>query len=166
MIEIWKDIPETNGAYSVSSLGFVRSNARVSTNKIGTAFTYKTKILKALNRKNGYLKVNLCLPCGVSQRSIHRLVAGCFLPNPGNLPEINHLDNDPTNNALENLEWCSRLDNNRHAVNQSRNFIPSHNRLTEEVVSKIKQMNLVGLSGRAIAKELGVSRESVKRHID
>ena len=165
MQEVWKDVLGSNGAYSVSSLGSVRSNARTLPKKDGNVVSYKTKTLKPLSRKDGYLKVNLYLADGMSQQSIHRLVAICFLPNPQNLPEVNHLDNNRGNNILTNLEWCSRLDNNRHAVKQSRNFIPCHNRLTEEVVDRIKQMNSIGLSGRTIAKELGISRESVKRHI-
>lgn len=165
MQEIWIDVPKSNGFYSVSNLGRIRSNPRTITNAIGKIVTYKSKVLKPLVRKDGYLKVNLCLETGISQQSIHRLVALCFLPNPENLPEVNHLDNIRTNNVYTNLEWCSRLENNRHAVKQGRNFIPEYNRLEKDVIEKIRQLNSQGISSRAIAKELNISRESVKRYI-
>jgi len=163
-VEIWEDISETEGYYSVSSMGRVRSNARVVTNEDGTARSYRTKILKPCLRRSGYLKVNLCLKKGVSQQSIHRLVATSFLSNDSNFAEVNHLDNDPTNNCAGNLEWCSRLRNVQHCVKQQRNFVPSHNRLPEDTKDKIAQMYKLGLSGRAISKDLGVSQASVKRH--
>lgn len=48
---------------------------------------------------------------------VHRIVATCFIPNPNNLPEVNHIDNDPTNNAVSNLEWCTDQYNQNYKKN-------------------------------------------------
>ena len=58
--------------------------------------------------KNGYLKVNLCYNGKDKIIRVHRLVTEAFIPNPDNLPEVNHKDEDKTNNRVENLEWCDR----------------------------------------------------------
>ena len=90
-IEEFRDIPGYEGVYEVSNLGRVRRNGR---------------ILKPTNDRGGYLFVNLCKNGTRKTVKIHRLVAYAFLPNPQNLPQINHIDEDKTNNAVDNLEWC------------------------------------------------------------
>lgn len=95
MIEIWKVIKDYPD-YMVSNLGRVKS-----------LWFGKEKILKGANIK-GYLKITLCKEGKQKQYLIHRLVATAFIPNPNNLPEINHIDEDKTNNRVENLEWCNR----------------------------------------------------------
>lgn len=66
-------------------------------------------------KPGGYRFVGLYAGGKVTYRMIHRLVADAFLPNPNSLPEVNHLDGNKANNTLENLEWCGRLENVRHA---------------------------------------------------
>lgn len=91
MEEIWKDIY----GYQVSSLGRVRNRFY--------------KILKPSYRaKNKYPTVKLCVDGEVKTKSIHRLVAEAFIPNPNNLPEVNHKDENPSNNRVDNLEWCTK----------------------------------------------------------
>ncbi len=57
--------------------------------------------------RNGYLSVSLSKENKLKQKNIHRLVAEAFLPNPFNLPVINHIDENKKNNMVSNLEWCS-----------------------------------------------------------
>lgn len=122
MIEIWKDIKDYEGLYQVSNLGRVRSLDRVVLQKNGFLKTIKGKVLspsKCGNPKyGGYLFVGLSKENVVKEKYIHRLVAEAFIPNPDNLPQINHKDEDKTNNFVGNLEWCSALTNltynNRH----------------------------------------------------
>lgn len=91
MKEIWKNIMDFNG-YQVSNLGRIRSLK-----------TYK--VLKQKTNK-GY-KSSCLFKCGkIYYRYTHRLVAEAFIPNPKNLPCINHKDENPSNNCVNNLEWC------------------------------------------------------------
>lgn len=91
--EIWKDIKDYEGLYQVSNWGRVKS-----------LWFGKEKILQPVKHKNGYLYVSLGRKKIIS---IHRLVAEVFIPNPNNLPQINHKDEDKTNNRVENIEWCN-----------------------------------------------------------
>jgi hypothetical protein len=93
--EIWKDIPGYEGLYKVSNLGNV--------------FSLRSERCLAQHPvKGGYLLVPLAL--GGKRRFwlVHRLVAMAFIPNPDNLPEVNHKDENTTNNHEKNLEWCTR----------------------------------------------------------
>ena len=68
--------------------------------------TQTAKVLKPKKRKDGYLEVNLWKNNKGYSMLVHRLVAETWIPNPNNLPQINHKDEDKTNNCIENLEWC------------------------------------------------------------
>ena len=105
--EIWKDIEGYEGLYQISNMGRVKSVERMKW--CGKGY-YKTpeRILKARKTKNGYLLVNLWKDGKIKSYYIHRLVAQAFLDNPDNLPEVNHIDQDKTNNKVENLEFCDR----------------------------------------------------------
>lgn len=108
--EVWK--LTDNPGYSVSSLGRVRSEARI-VNRGKYSVNWPEKILKPRLHSGGYMRVSLGF--GVD-RYIHRLVATAFLENPTGLPEVNHKDCDKTNNSLENLEWISAVKNMEHAA--------------------------------------------------
>lgn len=105
MQEIWKDIPGYEGKYQISNLGNVMSLhfKRSSTNK---------KLLKPIkNNGYGYLRVTLRKDGKYKAPTIHRLVAQAFIPNPENKPQVNHLDCNPENNKVTNLEWVTREEN-------------------------------------------------------
>ena len=94
--EIWCPIKGYENIYEVSDQG------RVKSLKFG-----KERILKPLRTQKGYLRVSLCKNGEHKMYMVHRLVAQTFIPNPDNLPEVNHKDEDKTNNSVQNLEWCS-----------------------------------------------------------
>ena len=105
--EIWKDIPNFEGLYKVSNTGNIMS-------------LYTNKILKPSKHKDGYLLYNLHKNKKSYLMTGHRAVALTFIPNPENLPLINHKDENPSNNNVDNLEWCSHLYNNLYSNNGRR----------------------------------------------
>lgn len=107
--EIWKDVEGYDGKYQISTLGNVRSYA------YGHART-----LKPSPNELGYLRVFLCKYGLIKTLRVHRLVAEAFMPNPKNKPYINHIDFDPSNNRVENLEWCTQKENMRHCIDSGR----------------------------------------------
>ena len=112
--EIWKDIEGYEGFYKVSSFGNVKSLYRVLPRKNGGNYAVREKLLKLSVDGDGYYRVALRKD-GISKYcSIHRLVANAFIPNPKNLPCINHKDEVKTNNNVCNLEWCTYSYNNTY----------------------------------------------------
>lgn len=98
--ETGKPIPEYEELYEVSSYGRV-SNYR--------------KIMKTYQINSGYHALKL-IKNGIRKSVlIHRLVAECFIPNPENKPEVNHIDGDKGNNRIDNLEWVTSSENKSHA---------------------------------------------------
>ena len=106
MNEEWRPIGGYEGLYEVSNLGRVRSVDRYVKSKGESYWLRKGKMLSPAKDKNGYLKVNLYCNGKCKTINVHRLVAQEFIPNPDNLPQINHKDEDKTNNRVDNLEWC------------------------------------------------------------
>jgi len=91
-------------------------NYQISTN--GDVFsTNINKIMSPKKHYKGYLYVTLSNAGDTKAFKIHRLVAQAFLPNPNNLPQVNHIDGDKTNNNYKNLEWCTNSENVKHSYN-------------------------------------------------
>ncbi len=114
MNEIWKPVKGFECLYEVSNKGNVRSLKWYGGNKV--------KQLKQAEGKHGYCQVNLCNGKG-NMRYVHRLVAEAFIPNPNNLPCINHKDENPKNNCVENLEWCDQKYNCNYGHHNERNSV-------------------------------------------
>ena len=102
--EIWKDKKDYEGHYQVSNFG------RVKSIKFGKEIILKQKI------KDGYYYVGLSKNGIQKMYLVHRLVAEAFLPNPDNLPQVNHKDENKLNNVVSNLEWCSAQYNNTYGT--------------------------------------------------
>ena len=79
--------------------------------------------MKAGKHRDGYLKIGLCKNGKVKYYLVHRLVAQAFIPNPQNKSEVNHIDEDKENNYVENLEWCTHIENMRHGTAMLRKAI-------------------------------------------
>ena len=122
---MWKAIRGYEGYYEVSDLGEVRSLDRVVTEKSGKhqgkrrflkGSNMKLTESKGNNRNQGYYVVNLHKDHKTQVIPVHILVARTFIPNPDNLPTVNHKDGNKHNNFASNLEWVSYADNNIHAL--------------------------------------------------
>lgn len=140
-MEYWKDIDGYVGSYQVSSLGRVRSLDRFvyGCGKHKTFFR-RGVILKGRGKK-GYLSVRL----SGKNFTIHRLVAQAFIPNTYNKPLINHINLCKFDNRVENLEWCTHVENMNHArdlgvfiENQVRGEVVKIGKLTSEYVRDIR----------------------------
>jgi len=109
---MWRPIKGYEGRYEISEDGQVKSLP-----KIKGFYIRGELILKTSLDKNGYVRVTLSDENGKSKtKKVHRLVAEAYIPNPNNLPEVNHCNGIKTDNSVNNLEWTTNVDNIRHAI--------------------------------------------------
>ena len=107
--EEWRDVVGYEGRYQVSSMGRVKS------------FKWnKERFLKPSMDKDGYLLVNLCAGGKPKTLKVHRLVCEAFHENPDNRPQVNHINEDKTDNRACNLEWCTCKQNVNHGSRNER----------------------------------------------
>lgn len=132
--EIWKPVKNYEGLYEVSSYGNVRSLDRVINYNDGRKFYYKGQIRKIKKRPNGYLFCELWKNTKPKTFNVHRLVAQAFIPNPNNLPQVNHRDENKTNNCVDNLEWCDSKYN--------MNYGTARQRMAEKLSMSVLQIDI------------------------
>lgn len=140
--EVWEPIKNYEGLYEVSSLGRVRAISHLSWNGKGYFMT-KEKVLKPRMKKWGYLSVALSKDNKAKEFKVHRLVANAFIPNPHQLPQVNHKDERKTNNCATNLEWCTAKYNSNygsHPKNVSESNLKNH---TLKAVIQVKNGKVI-----------------------
>lgn len=174
--EIWKPIPGYEGCYEISTYGQIKSldryvtfNSRVSHDgQITVPKHGKIISQRYLSKGRRYLLATLFNADSVRKDcQVHRLVAITFIPNPDNLPCVNHKDENPENNHVNNLEWCT--------VRYNANYGTRNQRLAEaQLVAqpssrRVAQINIDGsiyrvfYSQKAVARYYNISAASVSR---
>lgn len=161
--EIWKPIVGYEGFYEVSNKGRVRSLKRKVSN--GHGFYIKEgRVLAMSKTTTGYWKVEL-KKSGEKRRSmkVHRLVAFAFIPNPENKPNINHIDGNPLNNEVENLEWCTQKENLLHATRNG--LIKMVDNFTENRYEILREYTIDKKSAFDLSKKYKCSQASIKKFL-
>ena len=150
--EVWKDVVGYEGLYEVSNLGRIKSKERIVKNNHGNRIV-KSKILTPFITNSGYCAIVLHNGReNFKLNYIHRLVANAFLDNKYNLEQVNHKDGNKLNNCVNNLEWCSRSDNIKHAIKNG--FITKEQvyRKFQKMMFKVKKPILQIKNGVVIAE--------------
>lgn len=148
--EIWKDIVGYENYYQISNWGRVKSLKYNHSNF--------QKILRTQLTKKGYVRVTFQIKKKRKSFSVHRLVAEAFIPNPENKPQVNHKDTNKQNNKLENLEWNTNGENQRHSVTNGLKFMKKT--LQYDLKGNfIKEWN----STKEIERELGIYNARISR---
>ena len=135
-MEEWRDVVGYEGLYMVSNCGRVKS-LKFSNGK-------REKIMKLSDRGNGYLRVSLSKDGESKHYNVHRLVAIAFIPNPDNLPYVNHKDECKTNNNVDNLEWCTVEYNNTYGTAKERQAEKLRGRPCSEEAKKKQSEKMKG----------------------
>jgi hypothetical protein len=159
----WKSVEGYVGYYEVSNRGDVRSLLNQARNRT------KIKVLASKRVSGGYLGNTLCRDGLKKQVLVHRLVARAFLPNPDNLPQVNHKDGDKKNNRVENLEWTSSQNNIHHSFLSGTWHQTNRRVLDLDRVREIRGLlDSKAMTGIAVARKYGISPHTVcnirKRH--
>jgi hypothetical protein len=151
MIEIWKEIKDYEDLYKINNFGKIISlrNNRERKSHLDKYGYYRSILSKDKKQRNVI---------------ISRMVAEAFIPNPNNLPQVNHIDGNKQNNHVSNLEWISNIDNQIHARKTgliNNNGVNSGNsKFTEEDVIKIRNLKGI-LSCKKIGDLFGVSSTTI-----
>lgn len=178
MKEEWKDVVGFEGFYKVSNQGNIKSLPRQR--RVGKLNCYISKERLLTPSKQVVVnypryRVNLWKNNVSKQVKVHRIVAQAFIPNPENKPMINHKDNNSLNNCVENLEWCTNLENIRYSAKQWRMNCGEKNggsRFKEGDILKMRSL-IKNTSKKDICKQFNVSisylneilRRNVWKHI-
>lgn len=168
-MEYWKRIPGT--PYEISSLGRVKTLERIV--HCATERHIPEKIL-SLRLHNGYVGVGLRIGGKTVYRTVHRLVAKAFIPNPNGYKCVNHIDGNKQNNSVDNLEWCNHSQNLQHAYNNGLKTSKGAIRISYDVITAIREYSKENPKApySQIAKIFGVSKATAwniinnKRRLD
>lgn len=167
MEEVWKDIPGYNGRYQASTFGRIRSVDRIVQKSNGVSGYYQGKVL-ATSSVRGYLYVNIAKAINdFHPKRVHRLIAETFIPNPDNLPQINHINENKADNRVANLEWCTGKYNSNYGHRIEKFSASMQNNLSHS--KEVNQYDLEGNylnsfpSASEAARILGLSSTAATR---
>lgn len=162
-MEIWKTVKNYEGYLEVSNYGKVRTVDRKVPHGYSGVANIKGRMCSLRLKLNGYLQVSLRL--GDRNRKwflVHRMVAEAFLPNPNNLPQVNHKDGNKKNNADNNLEWCTSSENQNHAVKLGLCSNEESHYKAKLTVEQVKLIRASSDSSRIEGLKYNVDRSTIK----
>lgn len=152
MLEVWKPIKDFPN-YEVSNLGKIKSLERWIDNNGGQQHLPERILQVDVNKqRNSYCQVHLSKDGKVYDKKIHRLVAEAFIPNPNNLPQVNHKDVNPLNNCADNLEWCDQQYNNDYSISKRVLQFDLSGNFIKEYASTVKAGRAVGVDPSNICR--------------
>ena len=169
MNEVWKDVVGYEGLYQVSNLGRVRSVDRVTfstgTMREDANYHFKGKLLKQGNRNasiSPYKQVVLYKDRKHKTYGVHRLVAEAFIPNPNNLPQVNHKDENPSNNNVNNLEWCTCKYNVNYGTATDRRALKTRNNAYNQKPVICVNTNIVYQNSCEAERKTGIKANNIR----
>lgn len=168
MKEEWKQIQRYNGIYYVSNLGRIKSIPHVVERKDGTSQKVGERIIRHHVSKTGYHQVELRIDKKSKYPLVHRLVAEAFLDNPENKPQVNHIDGDKGNNAVDNLEWVTCSENAIHAFAKNLRKVTRAYKLTPAQMKYVREHYVYRdpiYNSKVLGTKFGVSGETIMRVI-
>lgn len=173
---MYREIKGYEGLYAVSEQGNVWCHKKnVAVGKNGGVVERGGHVLKTMSnsKRTKHQRVILTKDGKRSQHQVHRLVAQAFIPNPQNLPLVNHKDCDPTHNHADNLEWCTAQQNSIHAYQNGRWTPPnqagsknSNSKLTENDVLQIKALFIEVKNCAEIARRFNVNPKTINQIVN
>lgn len=134
----WFDIPHYN-LYKISKNGLVKRVHSVVTASNGTLRTIRERLMRTKVNKDGYISLTLSENGIQKGEFIHVLLAKTFIPNPHNYPIVNHIDENPSNNSLDNLEWCTYKQNALHSIKKIKKAHDKEKRIVIRINPKTKE---------------------------
>lgn len=168
MIEKWVDITGFEGLYRISDHGKVKSLAKTWVSANGRVCAKGETVLKP-DISGEYLRVTLCKDSVQYRMSIHRIVAQHFIPNPNNLPFVNHKFGDKHDNRASELEWCTASENMQHADKMGLRKMPFgetlyNTKISDADVRLIRELySTHKMPQKQLAQRFGVCKNTISR---
>lgn len=159
--EEWRPISGYEGLYEISNLGRIKSFVGWDGRRHVKRVTILKNTTQRINDKYSRSVVRLTKDGKGKNYKVHRLVAEAFIPNPNNLPVVNHIDGNPLNNNVNNLEWCTQKDNIKCSIEMG-NTVHRINTIDRETL--IEMLNN-GFNYDEISAMLGVAKGTVFNYI-
>lgn len=161
--EIFVDIVGFDGKYQISNIGNVKSVGRYVARKGQSDLYVKERIKKCSIKNSGYKTLILYRDNIGKNKTIHRLVASAFIPNPENKKEVNHKDGNKLNNCVENLEWCTPSENQYHSHKTGLNISPNGE---DSVNAKIKEIDVIEIRRQYVKGDVNFSLRAIAKRFN